>query len=283
LFGIDRQVYYRHKKRKARCSAMAAEAITLVREIRTRMPRLGTRKLYHLLRERLNGLGIGRDRLFGIMGANGLSIRPKRNYRVTTDTYHRFYKHRDLIARLQISRPEQVWVADITYVGTRNSNSYLALITDAYSKKIVGYDLSNSLNADGASRALKMALKNRYYRREALIHHSDKGVQYCCDQYQEQLIKNGVKCSMTQGYDPYSNAVAERVNGIIKNEFALEEYQIPIEMMKKVVAQSISIYNRERPHLSCSYLTPDQMHKQKEVPIKTYKSKSGSKLQFAPA
>jgi len=281
LFGIDRQVYYRRIKRKAKCSAQAAEVISLVRDVRLRMPRLGTRKLYHILKAPLDRLAIGRDKLFGILRANHMMIAPKRNYRVTTNTYHRFYKHKDIVSRLTVTRPEQVWVADITYVGNRAANTYLALITDAYSKKIVGYDLSDSLSVDGSMRALKMALGNRAYPREALIHHSDKGIQYCCDRYQERLAKGNVKCSMTEGYDPYSNAVAERVNGIIKQEFGLESFNEPIGIMKKIVAQSISVYNEERPHLSCYMLTPNKMHRQRTIRIKTYKSKTGSR--FEPA
>lgn len=208
-----------------------------------------------------------------------MMIAPKRSYRVTTNTYHRFYKHNDVVSSLEIRRPEQVWVADITYVGNRQSNTYLALITDAYSKKIVGYDLSDSLSVQGSLRALKMAIANRCYPAEMLIHHSDKGVQYCCDHYQDQLSKHRVKCSMTQGYDPYSNAVAERVNGIIKQEFGLETYNEPMAVMKKIVQESIEIYNQERPHLSCSMLTPNQMHQQKTISIKTYKNKTGSRFE----
>ena len=207
-----------------------------------------------------------------------MMIVPKRNYRVTTNTYHRFYKHRDMVSSLDIKRPEQVWVADITYVAN-TSNTYLALITDAYSKKIVGYDLSNSLNVQGTLRALKMAVDGRRYPEQTLIHHSDKGIQYCCDQYQEKLIEHSVQCSMTQGYDPYSNAIAERVNGIIKHEFNLESYNASLEVMQQVVAESIDIYNHERPHLSCNLLTPNQMHKQQAIRVKSYKTKAGRRTE----
>lgn len=220
-------------------------------------------------------LGVGRDKLFMILKANHMTISPKKNYRVTTNTYHRFYKHNDLVCSLDINRPEQVWVADITYVANNTSNNYLALITDAYSKKIVGYDLSNSLSVQGSLRALKMAVNNRRYPKQALIHHSDKGIQYCCDQYQDKLLKHSVQCSMTQGYDPYSNAIAERVNGIIKHEFNLEAHNASLEIMQQLVAESINIYNEERPHLSCDLLTPNQMHKQQAIRIKSYKTKTG--------
>ena len=258
---------------------LAEQVVNLVMQIRQRMPRIGTRKLYHLLRSQLQALKVGRDKLFNILKANHLLIFPKRSYRVTTNTHHRFYKHKDLVSALHINRPEQVWVADITYLGNRNQPAYVAMITDAYSKKIVGYDVSNSLGVDGSLRALRMAHSNRKYSDQPLIHHSDKGIQYCCDDYQQQLSTNKITCSMTQGYDPYSNAVAERVNGIIKHEFELENHQQPIEIIKKIVEQSIAIYNSQRPHFSCSMLTPNQMHCQQKIEIKTYKTKTGNRLE----
>jgi len=250
----------------------------MIMPIRRRMPRIGTRKLYHLLRDRLDPIGIGRDKLFAILKANHLHIHPKRSYRVTTNSYHRFHKHKDLVNGIEIVYPEQVWVSDITYVGTYKSHNYLALITDAYSKKIVGFDLSDSLNIGGVIKALTMAVKSRCYPDQPLIHHSDRGIQYCSNEYQELLISNKIKCSMTTNSDPYSNAVAERVNGIIKNEFNLEKYTTDLSFLKKIVAQSIHIYNMERPHLSCSFLTPDQMHSQNKMSIKTYKTTNGCRI-----
>lgn len=243
--------------------------------IRSRMPGIGTRKLYHLLQDRLDPIGIGRDKLFAVMKANHLHIHPKRSYRVTTNSHHRFHKHKDLVNETKIVRPEQVWVSDITYVGTYKSHNYLALITDAYSKKIVGFDLSDSLNIQGVIKALTMAVKSRCYPDLPLIHHSDRGIQYCSNEYQERLIRYKIKCSMTTNSDPYSNAVAERVNGIIKNEFNMEKYTVDLSVLKKVVAQNILIYNTERPHLSCSFLTPEQMHNQNKMIMKTYKKTNG--------
>jgi len=164
----------------------------MVLEIRRQMPRLGTRKLYYLLQERLSSIGVGRDKLFAILKANHLLIKAKRSYRKTTDSHHRFHKHKDLVQEITPSRPEQVWVSDITYIAGRNNHRYLALVTDAYSKKIVGYDLSASLNAKGAIRALRMGLNQRVYKSEQLIHHSDRGLQYCCDDYQKVLLKKQV-------------------------------------------------------------------------------------------
>jgi transposase InsO family protein len=246
------------------------------------MPRIGTRKLYYLLQEQLKELGVGRDRLFSILKANYLCIYPKKSYRVTTNSHHRFRKHKNLIEDLPIVRPEQLWVSDITYIGNRNNHTYLCLVTDAYSKKIVGYDLSDSLNADGAVRALKMALKQKGIK-ESLIHHSDRGLQYCCDDYQKVLKKHKIRCSMTESYDPYANAVAERVNGILKDEFMLEQYQVDLQTMKKLIKDSIEIYNSIRPHYSGFMLTPEQMHKQSEIKIRTYKKESRCKNNVATA
>jgi len=252
-----------------------------VQDIRNQMPRIGTRKLYHMLAEPLQSLGVGRDKLFTILKANHMCIRPKRSYHVTTNSHHRFRKHKNLILDMEITRPEQVWVSDITYIDSRNNHSYLALITDAYSKKIIGYDFSNSLCADGSLRALKMAIKNRQYKNEPLIHHSDKGVQYCCNKYQEVLERNNILTSMTEAYDPYQNAVTERVNGILKDEFRLKENNVDGQTMNNLIVNSIYVYNCLRPHYSCGMLTPMNMHLQKDIKIKTYKKTDSYKAKFA--
>lgn len=240
------------------------------------MPRIGTRKLYYLLQTQLKELHVGRDKLFEILKVNHLNIKPRKSYHKTTNSYHLFYKHKNLIAEMLINRPEQVWVSDITYIGTRDNHNYLALITDAYSKKIVGYDISNSLSAEGSLRALDMAIKTRLYKERTLVHHSDRGIQYCCDDYQEKLEENQILTSMTESYDPYANAVAERVNGILKDEFELEKYAANKPLLKEIVKDSIEIYNNERPHFSAYLMTPNQMHKQAKIRMKTYKTKISS-------
>lgn len=271
LFGVNRQVYYRRKKATRKKLETAKKVVSLVQEVRLKMPRIGTRKLYYLLEDRLKELGVGRDKLFAILRANHMLVKPARNYRKTTDSYHRFRKHKNLIAQITPSRPEQVWASDITYLGKNGTYQYLALITDLYSKKIVGYDVSTSLAADSAIRALRMGLKQRAYKEKKLIHHSDRGLQYCCDDYQKILKKGNVRCSMTELYDPYANAVAERVNGILKQEFLLDKYNTRLSVMKEMVRNSIQIYNQLRPHQSCYMKTPEQMHKQSEIKIRTYK------------
>lgn len=235
------------------------------------MPRIGGKKLYYILQEPLVDLGVGRDKFFDILRANHMLVIPKRCYRTTTNSKHMFHKYKNLVNDYVPTAPEQLWVSDITYIGGRDKHTYLALVTDAYSKKIVGYDLSDSLEASGAIRALRMADKGRMYRNNELIHHSDRGVQYCCDDYQKEVKRCGLKVSMTESYDPYANAVAERVNGILKQEFGLENMHLPLKELQKLIDECIAIYNSLRPHTSCEMLTPNQMHLQDRVQIKTYR------------
>jgi putative transposase len=272
LFGVSRQVYYRSLKSRNKRQDTASAVLEQVRQVRMRMPRIGTRKLYHILRTSLNALSVGRDQLFLILRANHMLIVPSRTYRITTNSHHRFRKHKNLIDGIKIERPEQVWVSDITYLGNREKPSYLALVTDAYSKKIVGYNVSAHLDTENCIRALTMANNNRQYRQQKLIHHSDRGIQYCSNEYQKALRRYGINCSMTESYDPYQNAIAERVNGILKQEFAIDKYAVDIPILKKVVAESIRIYNRDRPHYCCHFKTPEQMHRQKEIAIRTYRT-----------
>ena len=247
--------------------------ITLVKEERLLMPKIGTRKLYYLLEKELKELKVGRDKLFKILKSNKLLIKPKKKYHVTTNSHHRFRKHKNQVKEMEFTRPEQVWVSDITYIGNRKNPSYLALITDAYSKKIVGYNVSNSLNVKGSLSALEMALKNRTYKNKPIIHHSDRGLQYCSNEYQKLLKENNIKPSMTEQYDPYENAIAERVNGTLKQEFDIDKYNTSIDIKTKLVINAIKTYNNFRPHLSNYMLTPKQMHKQNTIKRKQYKLK----------
>jgi len=237
------------------------------------MPRLGTRKLYHILKMELSILKVGRDKLFRILKANHMLIKAKRSYHITTDSHHRFRKHKNIVSNLEIEEPEQIWVSDITYVGTRANPTYLALITDAYSKKIMGHNVSNSLAVDGSLQALEMALNNRSTKDKPLIHHSDRGLQYCSNDYQALLKDNNIKASMTEKYDPYENAIAERINGILKQEFGIARNIKNIDLKKQLIKSAVSIYNNFRPHLSNHMLTPVEMHKQKKLKRKQYKSK----------
>ena len=276
MIGVSRQVYYRSVKSRLLRRQRAEKVIDLVQQIRIQMPRIGTRKLYYLLSSELKAIGVGRDMLFRILRANHMLIEAKRSYHITTDSHHRFRKHKNLIEDMVPEYPEQLWVSDITYVGNRTNPMYLALVTDAYSKKIVGYDVSNNLDQSGAIRALKMSIKSRIYKEHDLIHHSDRGLQYCGDQYQFLLNKKKIRCSMTESYDPYANAVAERINGILKQEFIGQTRNLELDTMRLLVKNSINIYNQIRPHYSCEMKTPNQMHTQQKIKIKTYKTKNKS-------
>lgn len=277
LFGIDRQVYYRSIRARATKRSNACEVVAMVTDVRQPMPRIGTRKLYHLLQGNLQAMKVGRDKFFEIPRANHLLIQARRSYHITTDSHHRFRKHKNLILEMAINRPEQVWVSDITYIGKREKPCYLSLITDAYSKKIMGYYVADNMNTESSIMALKMAVKNRKDNKMPLIHHSDRGVQYCADGYQEMLLKNKIKCSMANNGDPYENAVAERINGILKQEFIIDTYHKDLEIMKAIVKEAIDVYDDQRPHCSNYMPTPKQMHTQSEMQIRTYKRKNSSK------
>ena len=251
MFGVNRQVYYRRIQTVKRRKSRAVEVIELVESVRLQMPKIGTRKLYFLLEDELKQLNIGRDMLFRILKANHMLIEPKRRYHITTNSHHRFRKHKNLIENVVPERPEQIWVSDITYVGNRQNPMYLALVTDAYSKQIMGYDVSNSLDVSGSLRALKMAIKKRKYKNNVVTHHSDRGLQYCSNEYQNLIKRSKLNCSMTESYDPYANAVAERVNGILKGEFIGYKNKCSLVTMEKLIENSIEIYNERRPHFSC--------------------------------
>ncbi|WP_307781548.1 IS3 family transposase [Chryseobacterium sp. NKUCC03_KSP] len=281
MYGLDRQVYYRSLKRITVRTDKAHKVVLLVEEKRMTQPKIGGKKLYFMLKESLRSLNIGRDKFFDILRANHLLIVPKKSYHVTTNSHHRFRKHKNMILDYQITKPNQVWVADITYIGNRANPSYLSLITDAYSKKIVGHHVADNLNTESSLIALRKALKNKTVNLESLIHHSDRGLQYCSNEYQRLLEKNSIRCSMTQNSDPYENAVAERINGILKQEFDIDKYDMETKLRKRIVDESIQIYNEIRPHFSNHYLTPNQMHEQSELKMKTYKTKNQSKNVFA--
>ena len=219
------------------------------------------RKLHHLLTPKFEKLGVqlGRDGLFHLLRDHGLLIAsPKRGHK-TTCANHRFYQYPNRITDLVVDRIHQVFVADITYLQTLDGFVYLALMTDLFSRKIVGFDVSDSLTVEGAIRACKMAIKP-VRPLDTLIHHSDRGIQYCCHAYTQLLHSRGIQLSMTQNGDVYQNAVAERVNGILKIDFFLNRTFRSIHQAMTHVKQSVLIYNTERPHLSLGYQTPETVY-----------------------
>lgn len=260
LFGMSRQAVYQAKRRRELRAQELARIKPLVQSIRMQMPRLGTRKLYYLLKEDFVQLGIkiGRDGFFDYLRAEHLLIRPKKNYTKTTDSKHWLKKYPNLFKDRKVMGSEEVFVSDITYVKSKERTHYLSLVTDAYSRKIMGYHLSDDMSAEHVVKALKMANKNRKTSK-ALIHHSDRGLQYCSNVYQDELRSTRITPSMTDGYDCYQNALAERINGILKNEFLILKCHNGLEL-NQMVKESIDTYNSTRPHLSLNFKTPNFIH-----------------------
>jgi len=229
-----------------------------VGEIRKMMPRLGTRKLHYMLQEQ--GINVSRDRLFDLLRDHRMLVRRRKKYTVTTNSKHWMKKYPNLIRGFNFVKPNRLWVSDITYIPIEDFHAYLSLITDAYSRKILGHCLSESLASEGALTALELALSDNNTHLQGLIHHSDRGIQYCCKEYVELLKTNHIRISMTENGDPYENALAERVNGILKDEWLSLEQFSSFEQAKERIGQVVKIYNELRPHLSCGMRTPAKTH-----------------------
>lgn len=261
-YDMHRDAYYKFKIRKQEKETLEKQVLELVKGERKEQSRVGTRKLYKALQTTFETkeLKVGRDKLFDILRYHEMLVRRKKASCRTTDSYHRFHKYTNLVKDMAITAPNQVWVADITYIRTINGFCYLALITDMYSRKIVGYDISDSLELAGCLRALKRAL--RAARPAAgLVHHSDRGIQYCSGQYVDELKRRGFKISMTEENHCYENAIAERVNGILKDEFYLDQCFFSKKSASVATKNAIKIYNSKRLHLSLGYKTPNMVFK----------------------
>jgi len=225
-------------------------------------PKLGGRKLYYLLRSQFEqgGIKLGRDALFDALRRTNLLVHAPRCYRKTTNSKHHLHKHPNLVKNApRPTEAEQLWVADITYIDTLETTGYLSLVSDAHSRKIVGFHLHSTLHTEGVAKALQMALRQRQTERK-LIHHSDRGIQYCAAAYQRLHQRHGLVCSMTDGYDCYQNALAERINGILKTEL-LTSIPQNLKQAEMMIRQAIDIYNTKRPHLALQYKTPDAVHR----------------------
>jgi putative transposase len=270
IFGVSKQAYYTKLKTNTKECLKEKVVVDLVKKEREIWKKGSGRNMHKCLEKEFkkHHLSIGRDKFFTILRNNGLLIKHRNNKARTTQSYHFFNKYDNLVPYNYIcTRADEVWVSDITYVWLEKERHfcYLSMITDMYSRKIVGYCVHESLSVDGCIIALKMALKQRANKAEKLIQHSDRGVQYCCDAYVKLLRKNGIEISMTQTGDPKENAIAERVNKTIKGEFTTEQ-QIhfkDVETAKKEIEITIEYYNKRRPHRSVDMLTPNVAHKQK--------------------
>jgi putative transposase len=258
--GVSRQAHAQMIKRQAERACVEMVICAHVSEIRRYHPRMGCRKLHHLLAARLEaeGISIGRDRMFAILKKHGLLVEPRPRRRRTT--WAGEWRCENLLEEAQITGPNQAWVADITYLESDEGYSYLTLLTDVYSRYIVGFDLSTSLTFEGAERALMQALKAQKCIPKGLIHHSDRGVQYTCRNYRRLLKKYGLHSSMGQTGNCYDNALAERINGILKLEYGLESRFATLAQAQQAVIEAIWLYNHERPHYSLDMQIPYEQH-----------------------
>lgn len=262
LLGITAQAYYQHFTDQSYQQTMHKVVLGQVYKIRDRHPRMGGRKIYRMMQSFLHEhqIKMGRDALFKLLEVNNLLVVRRKRKMLTTNSLHHFHKYPNLIKECIPERTNQLWVSDITYWKINSGYVYVSLITDAYSRKIVGHHVARTLEATGTVQALKMALRTIPMKPISLIHHSDRGLQYCCKQYTQLLHDNEIQISMTENGDPYENALAERVNGILKEEY-LNEYSVSNLNQAKVILDSVvRLYNEERPHMSCGYQTPENIH-----------------------
>lgn len=263
LFGKSRQAYYQRLKYNYKEEVKAEILLQLIARERKKMPRLGGRKLLVRIQPRLPGeLYLGRDSFFDFLREKGLLVRKRRNRTRTTLSSHWLRKYPNLIKDFVPQKAHQLWVSDITYIETKQGFGYLSLITDAYSRKIVGWALGSTLEAKHTISALKIALRQLPRGVRDVIHHSDRGVQYCCEDYVKILKENHFRISMTENGDPLENSIAERVNGILKDEWLNHIKLETLEEAHKELTQIIKTYNRQRPHSSLDMNTPESAHNQ---------------------
>jgi putative transposase len=261
-FGVTRQAYYQSKKRVLQDLIEQEILLDRIANIRKDHKRLGGRKLFYKLEDFMNehNIKMGRDAFFDLLREHNLLIKQRKRYHVTTNSNHWMKKYPNLIKGLEPLGPNHIWVSDITYWKTKGGHYYISFITDAYSRKIVGYHVADTMEAIESIAALKMAIKTLNPEATGLIHHSDRGSQYCSSGYVKALKNKGIKISMTENGDPLENAIAERVNGIIKGEY-LFDYEIKsLSKAKEILKSVVKLYNEDRPHSSIGNATPSELH-----------------------
>jgi len=260
-YGKSRQAFYKSVTKTQQDHEVNSKITGLVQGVRQRLPRLGGRKLMKILEEDFikQEIQIGRDAFFDLLREQELLIVRKKSFTKTTNSCHRFRVYKNEIKDLEITKPNEVFVSDITYIRVAGAFMYLSLVTDYYSRMIVGYHLNESLSAKGPLKALKMAMR-RVKHTKGLIHHSDRGIQYCCDDYVGYLKRKKAVISMTEEDHVYENAVAERVNGILKDEFYLGERFLSKKEAFKALKEGVDCYNNLRPHISLDYDTPQKRY-----------------------
>jgi transposase InsO family protein len=280
LFGFTRQAWYENKRRQSGLQMQEVFILKQVKELRKEHKRMGAEKLHRLLGPVLqkHNIKYGRDKFYFLLREHGLLVRRARRGTKTTNSNHFYRKYPNLIKDIELMSSGRLWVSDITYIRTEKGFVYLSLVTDAYSKKIVGWCLWPDLTSEGALNALKMAVSGEDIK-QYLVHHSDRGIQYCCNDYVNYLKGSKINISMTENGDPYENAVAERVNGILKDEYELGEtfpdYRAALEATKIAVYK----YNNKRPHRSVDFMFPVDAHRKNGKLKKHWKKKEFTKKQ----
>lgn len=275
LLDRTKQAYYKKRRTEGEWIYRANHMIDVANEIRYQDPGIGCYKLWLMTRRMFGQRAVpGRDAFFDIMRMNGMTLQRPRPRR-TTNSNHRYHKYKNLIKGFVPSAPNRLWVSDITYIETAGGFCYLHLVTDAYSHKIIGWWLSETLHSEHTLRALRMAMESAGENSlEGLIHHSDRGVQYCCDEYVAALNKAHIQISMTEDYKPTDNAIAERVNGILKTEVIYRENHFrDYDDAKARISEYVTFYNERRPHGSVGMKTPAQAHLEEGPQKKLWKNK----------
>jgi transposase InsO family protein len=262
LFGKSRQAYYEHIRYVCVNNREYELILSFVRAARKDFPRMGCRKLLIYLQPKFEAMNIrtGRDAFYGLLYDNFMLVRHIRNRRKTTCSSHWMHKYPNLAAGNTPDAPNRLWVSDITYIEIEGSFCYLSLITDAYSHKIVGWHPGQSLRSCNTIAALKMALSGIKGKHPELIHHSDRGSQYCCGSYVNMLTRRQIQISMTQSGNPRENAIAERINGILKTEWLYDNKPGSWQECVSIVGKIIDLYNNQRPHQSIGYMVPAEVH-----------------------
>lgn len=281
LFGYTRQNWYDTKKRQSETQLSEVLVLQEASELRKDHKKMGCEKMYETMKPFLleHDIKMGRDKFSFLMAEHGLQVRKSKHKAKTTNSNHLFKKYPNIVRDIDLLSAGRLWVSDITYIRTRYGFCYLSLITDAYSKKIVGWCLWPDLTSTGALNALKMAIECEGVSQN-LIHHSDRGIQYCCYDYVNYLKGCNIQISMTEQGDPYENAIAERVNGVLKDEYDLYNTFADYNKAHEAVKIAIDKYNNRRPHRSCDMLTPAEAHKQKGKLKKRWKKKSRQNVEI---
>jgi len=267
---MSRQNFYFARRQRVHRKMAETRIVSLVQGARKEHPRMGTRKLHGLISPTLarTDQAIGRDRLFSLLRKEGLLVKVRRKSVKTTNSRHCLPVFTNRFKDMHLSSPNQAWVSDLTYIRTQEGFMYASLITDAFSRKIVGYHVGDTLESEGCLRALKMAT-NSLNKGETPLHHSDRGCQYCCHRYVRELQRHGLTASMTEHNHCYENAMAERVNGILKQEYYMDNCFATKDLAKVAMKNAVYLYNTKRPHMSLSYNFPEEVHRRGHIDHQT--------------